>query len=665
MELRLPVWRPISDITVALPRLWAIGWAFYAFLIFTAIQLGLGVFELYWVTGETLWETEQSRLRVFLAANISCWIIDSIGRWFLTNQNSLALLRVVVVCAVAYLAIWAGAFQLGTDSHVATAGIFSGVVLTLFRSPTAGNIQLLLCLCVTLAALWARGDISIGMSDGTFIDIPLGFALFASFLQPYMIGLIINVSLGRMGTAYEWAVHKQRRLAIDNAKLASTDPLTGARSRAGLQRDFQELLEAAEESGYQLLIAIFDLDNFKHINTFSGHVAGDAVLKHFAKALISALPDAHIYRLGGDEFLALLTVETDKDLPRDQLSQLASEMHVQYLNDDISLTTSVGYCFATPHDTLGQAISRADEAIRQVKRSGKSQAQAYSEDTALPNTGGVPTSTRAITALGSNQASRAISARQVGDAISDGSVGYYLQPIFDSKSKALFGVEALIRWLTPKGTLVPLEDYLPTFTSLEWQSPYLEHLSKIRLALRQQISAQLSVPVHFNFSIEALGIENYAERINGELCSSVMPVTSLVIEVSEKELFSRQAPDYSLREAIKRLSTARSAGAKIALDDFGVELNNFDRLQDLQVDMIKIDQRFIKSLETEKMGQVLVRTMKHLAEDLGIQIIAEGVETQGQKDTLLSLGVDLHQGWLFGKPLPPDELFKSLSSNTS
>ena len=147
MAFRLPVWRPISDLTVAAPRLWAIGWAFYAFLIFTAIQLGLGIFELYWVAGETLWETEQSRVRVFLAANICCWIIDAIGRWFLTNQNSLALLRVVVVCVVAYLAIWAGAYQLGTASHVATAGIFSGVVLTLLRSPTAGNVQLLLCLC--------------------------------------------------------------------------------------------------------------------------------------------------------------------------------------------------------------------------------------------------------------------------------------------------------------------------------------------------------------------------------------------------------------------------------------------------------------------------------------------------------------------------------------
>ena len=151
MELRLPVWRPITENTVAAPRLWAIGWAFSAFLLFTAIQLGLGVFELYWVAGETLWETEQSRLRIFLVANISCWIVDSIGRWFLTAQNSLALLRVLVVCAVAYLATWAGAFQLGTVSHVATAGIFSGVLLTLLRSPTAGNIQLLLCLSVTLA----------------------------------------------------------------------------------------------------------------------------------------------------------------------------------------------------------------------------------------------------------------------------------------------------------------------------------------------------------------------------------------------------------------------------------------------------------------------------------------------------------------------------------
>ena len=93
--------------------------------------------------------------------------------------------------------------------------------------------------------------------------------------------------------------------------------------------------------------------------------------------------------------------------------------------------------------------------------------------------------------------------------------------------------------------------------------------------------------------------------------------------------------------------------------------NNFDRLQDLQVDTIKIDQRFIKSLETEKMSQVLVGTMKHLAEDLGIQIIAEGVETQGQQDILLSLGVDLHQGWLCGKPLPPDEFFKSLNADMS
>ena len=653
----LPQWHSLLATPVATPRLRAMAWAFYAFLIFTAIQLSLGVIELYWISGETIWETKQSRLRVFLAANIFCWVIDFIGRQLLSPRGALPLLRISVVCAVAYLATWAGVLQLGTDSHVATLGVFSGVLLTLYRSPLAGNLQLLLCLCVTLLALHQRGDISIALSNLISDERPLGFALFASFLQPYMIGLIINVSLGRLGAAYEWAVGKQRVLAAEKERLANTDPLTGVRSRTTLERDFNHLLGKASDAGGRLLIMIFDLDNFKHINTFSGHVAGDAVLKHFAQKLMTDLPQAEIYRLGGDEFLGLRVLETEEDLPKFELESLSSEMHVHYLNDDISLTVSIGFCLTEPGESLGSAISRADEAIREVKRSGKSQARAYSEKTSLPKASSRVFTGRSVAAQAGNQAARSISARQVGDAIFDGSISYYLQPILNSKTGERYGVEALLRWHTSQGTLVPLDDYLATFVSLEWQPPFLEYMAKMRLALKERVLEQLAVPIHFNFSMEALGLETYADRISNVLSSDPESASGLVIEVSEKELFSRQPSDYNRDQAREHLINSRRAGAKLALDDFGAELNNFDRLQELQVDMIKIDARFIRSLESDKVNQILVGNMKHLADDLAITLIAEGVETQDQQRVLLDLGIDLHQGWLVGDAVAPEQLF--------
>lgn len=646
-----------EDATAEAPSFWAIGWAFYAFLLFTALQLGLGILELYLVTGETLWETEQSRFLVFLSANIFCWIVDWIGRSYLPSRYALARLRVTVVCIVAMLIIFAGTFQLGTDSHVATAGIFSGVLLTLFRSSTAGILQLLACLVITLLALWARGDIAAAFSNSAFTQRPLGFALFASFLQPYMIGLIINVSLGRVDNAYRWALIRLRKLAAKNEKLANTDPLTGVQSRAGLENDFGRLLEETEQTNGHLLVVLFDLDNFKHINTFSGHVAGDTVLKHFAANVTNTLPDAHVYRLGGDEFLALLCLETKEGLPKLELDQLASEMHVQYLRDDISLTASIGFCFAESKDTLGNAISRADDAISQAKGSGKSQAQGYSDASAPVVSKSTSRTARSVSAVGTDQASGTITPREVGDAISDGSIGYFLQPIFHSRSKMMYGIEALLEWHTPSGRLVPPEKFLSTFASLEWQSPYFEHLSRIRMDLTKRISSNLSVPVHFNFRLEALGNPTYADRISGELANIAATMHGVVIEVSASALLSNQAPEFSVHQANEHLCAAQAAGAKIALDDFGAELNNFDRLRDFTIDMIKIDQKFIEKLDTEKVSQVLVGAMKKISDELGVSIVAKGVATEAQRRALIELGVDLQQGALSGQKLSPDDFF--------
>lgn len=245
-----------------------------------------------------------------------------------------------------------------------------------------------------------------------------------------------------------------------------------------------------------------------------------------------------------------------------------------------------------------------------------------------------------------------ISDKRLCEAITSGALSYYVQPIFDVTTQRLIAAEILARWYDDSGTLLPLNDYLPRLSALEWTAPYCTQLGDDRMQIGQALWRQFAIPIHFNIVAESLLIPERFDQLSHHLSDSTVPLSALVIEVSEQNLLSADLT--TLEATAERLEALTSAapGIAIALDDFGIALNNLDRLRCWQINCIKFDRRFVQGVENNAKMRHILRNMRHLADDLGVMVIAEGIETAEEENALIDLGIRYHQGFFRGAPMP-------------
>ncbi|TQL02575.1 bifunctional diguanylate cyclase/phosphodiesterase [Cellulomonas sp. SLBN-39] len=402
------------------------------------------------------------------------------------------------------------------------------------------------------------------------------------------------------------------------ASSARVDALTGLANRRGWDGALEDAIDRATRRGDPLSVALVDVDHFKVVNDERGHAAGDALLQAIAAAWVHDGPsDVVLGRRGGDEFAVLMP-----GLRGEQARVLA-----ETLCAGAPVATSCGVAEHVPGESASELLRRTDSALYAAKAAG-----------------------RGRTVLSSSP--RHGLSRDLLLALDRGEVGVALQPIVELATGQVVGVEALARWQHAEHGAVPPTD----FVAVAEESGLIGRLGEavLRQACTDALDLQRRwgrpVDLAVNVSGRQLVEDGYGQRLRATLAEVGWPPTQLVLEVTESVV------DASQLVALRELARLRSFGIRVAVDDFGTGWSSLSRLDELPVDHLKLDRSFLTHVTSSPRRTAMVRALLGLCQELGIDAVAEGVETADQAALLRSLGCPLAQGFLLGRPAPVAEL---------
>lgn len=437
---------------------------------------------------------------------------------------------------------------------------------------------------------------------------------------------------------------KTLSLALVNARhverlehLAQHDTLTGLPNRVILHREFERSL-AAEADRRRMTLLLLDLDRFKEINDTLGHYVGDQLLKQVGPRLQPLLTPRSglLCRLGGDEFAVLLmeslaTAEEEEAFAR----SLVKALREPFLVNDIELgvNASVGIALYPLHGEDSHTLMRsADVAMYAAKRTGR----------------GV---TRYEPALDRHSPERLAMMADLDQAIRDGQLLLYYQPKYDLKQGRITGFEALVRWLHPRlGLLLP-EHFLHLAEMGGAIHALTERVLDLALAdLRQWQEAGREYAVAVNLSAQSLVDERLLIVLQDLLRKHGVRPESLELEITETALM--HDPEW----ASALLQNIAALGVKLSIDDYGTGYSSLGYLHRLPIHALKIDRMFVRDMPVNEHDGIIVRSTVAMAHNLGLEVLAEGVEDGRTEDLLRAMGCDQIQGYHLSRPLPVDEL---------
>ena len=429
------------------------------------------------------------------------------------------------------------------------------------------------------------------------------------------------------------------------------DPLTGLPDRAYLEQRLELELEQARASGEPLVLLYVDLDDFKLVNDGLGHALGDDLLRIVAERLASAVraPDV-LVRQGGDEFLILTSpVRTPRGESAETAGRRAALAIAERIAAELSEPIRIGGAELLLEATVGASIFPVDgedaDTLRRHADAAMYDAKRRQLGFALYERGrGDPLEPLSLAAA----LRRAIDADELE---------MHYQPIFRLTSREPLGVEALVRWRRPDGVLVPPGDFVPSAE----RTGIIDSLGEwILRRVCRDVAAWgvegLFPNVGINVSPRQLRRAGFAERVTEIVAASGIRPDRIILEVTESAWSveaSRSAP------SLKRL---RDAGFALAIDDFGAGYSSLSRLRQLPVQVIKVDREFLRGVPEDPRANAVVAAMLQLADAYGLDVVAEGIETEAQLDFLVARGCLLGQGFLLGYPLPAPDAAKVLAA---
>lgn len=425
-------------------------------------------------------------------------------------------------------------------------------------------------------------------------------------------------------------------------RLAQTDSLTGLVNRGAFTSGLCERLEAARDSGASVALFVIDLDRFKHLNDSLGHHAGDLLLAELGRRLREdAGPNELIARLGGDEF-ALITGHPDVAHRAERLLALLGQQHAIY-GRAVSPGGSVGVA-VFPHDAQDASdLQRfADLALYRAKSEGGRRWSRFDS------------------ALREERERRRTLEDDLRRAIPAGEIVPWFQPIIDSMTGRMVGVEVLARWHHPeKGLLAPAA-FVPMAEELGLIRSIDEAVFEAACARSAPwVADGLIDSVSCNVSPRDLLDPGFSRKLIKRLSKTALPTTALTVEITETFLLQDLALS---RRHIERLA---AKGVNVALDDFGTGYSNLRALMHLPIQTVKLDRSLIDDVGRDARVSKLVASLLHAARALGVRIVAEGVEHEGQALFLRSAGCERMQGYFFARPMPADAMEALLrESNT-
>ncbi len=462
---------------------------------------------------------------------------------------------------------------------------------------------------------------------------------------PLDMWLEIHAYPSEEGVAVYFRDVSDRKQAEEDIQfLALYDPLTQLPNRRLLSDRLQHAMAACAGNGTTGAVAFLDVDDFKTLNDTLGHHVGDELLHTLAARLSEALPErSTIARFGGDEFAIVLPeLHRSRERALTEARQYGERIlttvnrpyrladHDRYTTVTLGLATFDGTQADSPHDV----IQRADLAMYRAKEAGRSSMRVFEPH---------------MRAALSERVAMESSLRR---AIDQGRIVPFYQPQIDAGGRVI-GAEALARWDHPERGLIGPSEFIPVAEQTGLILPLGQHM--LAHACNQIATCAGYRPdgapwhISVNISAQQFHQRDFVEQVRSELVRAGADPTRLRLELTESFLLQ------DVEGTVAKMAALQSDGVGFSLDDFGTGYSSLAYLKRLPLDQVKIDQAFVRDLQAESHDAAIVQAVVVLAENFGLEVIAEGVENAAIRDLLAAYGCRSYQGYLFSRPLPLDE----------
>ena len=426
-------------------------------------------------------------------------------------------------------------------------------------------------------------------------------------------------------------------------QLAYYDALTGLPNRRLLLEHLQFALARSARSRREGALLFIDLDNFKQLNDTLGHDMGDLLLQHVSERLLNQVRlEDSLSRLSGDEFVLILenlepepqaAIATIEHVAEKLLRALATPFELPGYNHSGSASIGVAL-FSQPHDKPEELLKHADLAMYEAKAAGRNTLCFFD-----------PRMQQAL-------AARATLEHELRRALSEAQLLLHYQPQVDERGE-LLGAEALVRWQHPQRGLVPPGEFIPLAESTGLILPmgrWILHTACQQLASWANDPQRAELTVAINVSARQFHHPDFVTDVLSALQKTGANPHKLELELTESQLVQ------DIEALINKMGQLRAYGVRFSLDDFGTGYSSLSYLKRLPLDQLKIDRSFVRDLLDNASDTAIVRTILALGQALELRVIAEGVESQAQRDALLSLGCRHFQGYLYGVPQPAEQI---------
>jgi diguanylate cyclase (GGDEF)-like protein/PAS domain S-box-containing protein len=422
-------------------------------------------------------------------------------------------------------------------------------------------------------------------------------------------------------------------LIIRDFHITGFDPLTKLPNRFLLPQALNKSVEKAYKNGTEFAVLFIDLDRFKFVNDTLGHHYGDILLTEAAKRIQTSIGNKNlIVRMGGDEFICIIE-DLQNDMEAENYAKsiiTAFSEPFKLKNTDIFITASIGISlFPYDGDEADILISNADSAMYQAKKKGRNQYEKV----------------RVNESAGAFE--KLLLENNLRKALKENELTLYFQPQINLKTNEMNSMEALIRWHHPELGLISPGDFIPIAeeTGLillidEW----VLRTACTKMKERQNAGFP-PFRVAVNLSAAQFLQKDLIVKIDQILADTSLDPSYLELEITENMVM------HDVKAAIQVLKNLKERGIHLSIDDFGTGYSSLTYLKDLPVDILKIDQSFIKDIDTNSNSSSLTKAIVSLGHDLNLKVIAEGVETNKQLSLMKQQSCDLVQGYIFSKPL--------------
>ena len=452
----------------------------------------------------------------------------------------------------------------------------------------------------------------------------------------FLLGSVIagiTLIMAMAASAYAIDLQAAEEATESYRHLALHDPLTGLPNRHGIAQRLAELLAGRVDDTARVVVLAIDLDRFKDVNDAHGHAAGDAVLTEVAQRIGAKLQEGEfLARIGGDEFVAVKSnvfARADAIKFADRLRSLV--LHpINWQHRNLSVGCSIGVALFPEHGMTADLLcSRADLAMYRAKSLGQGKICTYEPS---------------MDEMSRTRAELAIDLKR---ALAGNELELYYQAQNDAITGEIVGFEALLRWNHPEKGRIPPNDFIP----IAEETGLIVDIGDWVIRTACVTAASWARPFRVAVNVAPLQLNHQlAKRVAETLRDTGLSPARFEIELTESGIIADR------QHALQVVLALKAIGVTVAMDDFGTGYSSLSTLQAFPFDKIKVDKSFIQSVESSAHAAAIVKATLLLGRSLNIPVLAEGVETERHLEFLREEGCDSVQGYLFGKPMPSDDI---------